>query len=225
MGLENVALPTTFRLLAASLSPPTFCPALVVMLEMCLVQVSLLTTGTAKMSCSSFSGSLMSPKIRLTLLDSSYLRLSGICTWLTWTNPLPYAHIHLIQRSSSGVTQLSMEHYSIQRLNGRTSILYKCCVQRKKRCVWEWFRDTKLFMYTCTAKHRLEVQVEKDSHMISITIPILIPAVLHSKSISSFKPPHQLLLFGVELCQRLFLNLIINHLPTLWHLPKNITYL
>ena len=124
-ALYNVALRTTF-----SLSPPTFCPALVVMLQMCLVQVSLLTTGTARMSCSSFSGSLMSPKIRLTLLDSSYLRLSGICTWLTSTNPLTYAYLHLLQRSSSRVTQISMEHYSIQRLNGRISILYKCCVQR-----------------------------------------------------------------------------------------------
>ena len=100
-------------------------------------------------------------------------------------------HIYIwIQRSSSGVTQLSMEHYSINRGWMEEHQYYINAVFNVRSVVFEnGLGDTKLFMYTCTAKHRLEVQVEKDSHMISITIPILIPAVLHSKSISSLNLP------------------------------------
>ena len=61
-ALYTVALPSTFSLLANFLSAPSFCPALVLLLQMCLVQVSLLSTVTPKISSSSFSGSSMSPK-------------------------------------------------------------------------------------------------------------------------------------------------------------------
>ena len=103
-----------FSLLATFLSAPSFCPALAVMLKMCLVQVSFLSTVIPKISNSSSSGSLMFIKNRSDLvgfLFSSFLRWSRFCTYTAQMLPSTCLPSSFSPGACSGLSLHTCYHY------------------------------------------------------------------------------------------------------------------